>query len=330
VTATTSRTGNGARTGFVHEALLYRDLDAYLAGTLSFLRGGLAAGEPLLVAVPVENLALIRASMGAAADRVSFLDMSRAGRNPGRIIPAVLHAFVEQHAPRRVRIIGEPIWAGRSATEYPACVQHEALINDAFDGRSATILCPYDTKRLDPDAIADAARTHPVMVEGDLRWPSDEYADPGTVVAAFNRPLPEPAESPAVLAFAANDLPVVRRFVARYAAPGLDADRLGDLQLAVNEVATNSIVHGGGHGVLRVWSDEKGACVVCEIRDTGAISDRLAGRIPPSVSSECGRGLLLVNYLCDLVRVHSGPNHTTIRLYVRRSPAAPAGVNAVG
>ncbi|HEX9499900.1 MAG TPA: MEDS domain-containing protein, partial [Mycobacterium sp.] len=50
--------------------------------------------------------------------------------------------------------------------EYPACVQHEALINMAFEGRGLTILCPYDTAHLGPRALVDARMTHPVL------WPA--------------------------------------------------------------------------------------------------------------------------------------------------------------
>jgi anti-sigma regulatory factor (Ser/Thr protein kinase) len=306
-----------AATGtFRHEALIYRDSQEYLAGTLPFVRGGLIAGEPVLVAVPGDNLVLLRDALDGNADRVSLLDMTEAGRNPGRIIPAVLHAFVYEHAPSRVRIIGEPIWPGRSDTEYPACVQHEALINDAFDGRPATILCPYDARGLAPEMLADATRTHPIMVDGDDRRSSDGYTDPGLVVAAFNQPLPEPAEPTGTMTFLADDLPGVRHLVGKYAAAaGLDSDRIGDLQLAVNEVATNSVVHAGGPGTLRVWREH--AHLVCEIRDSGRLTNRLAGRIPPAPNSEQGRGLLLVNYLCDLVRVHTSPSQTTIRLFMR-------------
>ena len=125
---------------FVHEALFYRSGDEYLAGTVPFILGGLAAGEPVLVAVPPANGDLLRDALNGSADKVRILDMTQAGRNPGRIIPGVLNAFVSGHAPGRVRIIGEPIWAGRTSAEYPACVQHEALINTAFTGRAATSL----------------------------------------------------------------------------------------------------------------------------------------------------------------------------------------------
>lgn len=95
--------------------------------------------------------------------------MTRAGLNPGRIIPSVLRAFADAHQDVHVRIIGEPVWHGRTAVEYPACVQHEALINRAFAGRDVTILCPYDGRALSPDVIADAHATHPVVISSGLR-----------------------------------------------------------------------------------------------------------------------------------------------------------------
>ena len=129
---------------FVHPALFYRSDEEYVAGTVPFLLEGLAASEPLAVAAPVPRLELIATALGAAAEAVHFVDMTRAGQNPGRIIPSVLRAFADARAGGRVRIIGEPIWSGRTAVEYPACVQHEALINAAFRRRDVIILCPYD------------------------------------------------------------------------------------------------------------------------------------------------------------------------------------------
>jgi anti-sigma regulatory factor (Ser/Thr protein kinase) len=257
----------------------------------------------------------IRSALGDSAAQVRFVDMTEAGRNPGRIIPAVLHSFVNRHAPRRVRVIGEPIWAGRSAAEYPACVQHEALINLAFADADAVILCPYDARRLTGAALADAERTHPMIVSGDERRASDAYAHPHTVVAAFNRPLPHPVVAPATFVFDADDLPAVRRFVAEHAGrAGLASARTADLEVAVNEVATNAVIHGGGPGTLRVWPER--GYVVCEVSDPGHLIDPLAGRIPPDPDSEHGRGLLLVNYLCDLVRTHSDRASTTFRLHM--------------
>jgi anti-sigma regulatory factor (Ser/Thr protein kinase) len=311
----------GAVTGagpapFRHEALFYRGRDEYLAVTLPFIEAGLARGEPVLVAVPGANLDLLRAEVGAAGGRVSYADMSRAGRNPGRIIPFVLHAFISRHAPRAARIIGEPIWDGRTGDEYPACVQHEALTNLAFAGREAAIVCPYDAGALRPDVLADAHRTHPVLLEPGHRWSSRAYTEPSALVAAFNQPLGPVPRDAVTVTFEAGELPAVRRLVGEQAHRGGLAERGGEqLQLAVNEVATNTVTHGGGPGVLRLWSGD--GHVVAEVTGGGRLRDPLAGRIPVPARQPHGRGLLLVNEVCDLVRVHTTAQGTTIRLYQR-------------
>ncbi|MFE9449555.1 anti-sigma factor RsbA family regulatory protein [Streptomyces sp. NPDC006739] len=304
---------------FVHPALFYADAHEYLAGTVPFVRAGLAAGEPVAVAVPGENLRLIQDELGADAESVRFLDMREAGRNPGRIIPGVLRAFADTQPPgRRVRIIGEPIWAGRSTAEYPACVQHEALINAAFQGREATILCPYDTVRLDPRVLADAHATHPTVIPAGAvaEHVSDAYA-PEHVVARYNEPLPPPVPDVLSFSFDADSLSTARHLATDEGARlGLSGIRLEDLALITAELTTNSVVHGGGSGSLRVWAED--GHVLCEVRDKGRLTDPLAGRRPAERDQRGGRGLLLVNLLADLVRVHTGQDGTTIRAYLGR------------
>lgn len=303
-----------ARRGeFAHPALLYRGIDDYLAGTVPFITEGLDRGEPVAVAVPGPNLALLEKELDDRAGEVSLLDMTRAGRNPGRIIPGVLRAFADAHPGRRVRIIGEPIWQGRSATEYPACVQHEALINLAFADRDVTILCPYDVDRLSPDVLADAAATHPVLIDdaGSVRSP--DYA-PTYIVAKWNLPLPEAPDGALTLAFDNATLTEPRFAASRYAVgAGLDLSRIPDVELAVNELATNTILHGGGSGTLRLWTED--GHLVCELRDRGHLTDPLVGRIPVVRATPGGRGMLLVNHLADLVRMHTTAAGTTLRVY---------------
>ena len=302
---------------FAHPALLYHDDDDYLAATVPFVRAGLAAGEPVAVAVPGRNLRLIRDALGDDAARVLLRDMTVAGRNPGRIIPAVLLAFADAHPGRRVRVIGEPVWAGRSQTEYPACAQHEALINVAFAGRAATVLCPYDTGRLHPDWVEDAYRTHPVLWDGTSRVDSVHYRDPVAVAAGFNLPLPEPPAGAAAMTVDLSTLPAARGFVRAHALrAGVAAARVADLALAVGELAANTVRHGGGAGELTVWTGQGN--LVCQVVDGGHIDDPLAGRRPvPADGLDGGRGLLLVNQLCDLVRTHTTPRGTTVRVYLR-------------
>ncbi|MCP2318282.1 Anti-sigma regulatory factor (Ser/Thr protein kinase) [Nocardia amikacinitolerans] len=302
-----------ASEAFEHPALFYRTEQEYTRQTVSFLREGMAAGEPMAVAVPGPNLELIQNGLGADADGILFLDMTEAGRNPGRIIPKVLRGFADSHPEGRVRIIGEPIWAGRSAVEYPACAQHEALINAAFEGRAVTILCPYDEARLDAGVLADARVTHPTVISDGLEAASDVY-DWQSIVARYNESLPQ-APNAAVFSFGADELRAVRYFAVEQAGKlGLTGVRLQDVELAVGELTTNSVVHGGGSGTFAIWAEH--GQLVCEVRDGGRLTDPLAGRRPPQPGQFGGRGLILVNYMADLVRVHTGDDGTTIRFYL--------------
>ncbi|MEU3520916.1 anti-sigma factor RsbA family regulatory protein [Streptomyces sp. NPDC006654] len=299
---------------FAHPALFYRTEQEYTRQTVAFLREGLTHGEPMAVAVPGPNLELIKAGLGGDAEGILFLDMTEAGRNPGRIIPKVLRGFADAHPKGRVRIIGEPIWAGRSAVEYPACAQHEALINAAFEGRAVTILCPYDEVRLDPEVIADAKVTHPTLISGEgLESVSDAY-DWQAVVDRYNQAL-APAPDAAVFSYNSEDLPEVRQFALVQAMRlGMAGERLMDVELAVAELTTNSVVHGGGRGTLAIWAEQ--GQLACEVRDAGRLTDPLAGRRPPEHGQLGGRGLMLVHYVADLVRVHTSDDGTTVRFYL--------------
>ncbi len=293
---------------FAHEALFYRDEDDYLAGTARFVADGVRSGEPVLVAVPEPNIALLRAELGDQADQVHFIDMTEAGRNPGRIIPGVLMAFSASAPQLRVRMVGEPVWPGRSELEYPACVQHEALINTAFEGRDGTLLCLYDASSLPGHALDDAWRTHPVVVEGAKRVASKWYTDPAGLIDIYNMPLPPPPSSAEEHTFSVGTLARMRKLVTAYA-NWLRREQVEDLVLAVNELATNSILHASGRGVLRMWRE--GDTVVCEVSDSGT-------GFPPSFTGLSGFGIVMVNLLCDLVRTHTSHSGTTVRVYLGR------------
>ncbi|GHF25131.1 anti-sigma regulatory factor [Amycolatopsis deserti] len=303
-------------TGFVHEALFYSSPDEYVAGLVPFLTEGLAAGHPVAAAVPEPNLSLLRDALGEDARRVHLLDMGVAGRNPGRIIPYVLRDFADRHRDAaRVRIIGEPIWAWRSAVEYPACAQHEALINPAFEGRDVTIVCPYDTNALDPVAIADARVTHPLVTERGVQRDSDTYAWED-LVARYNDELKPSAEAVTFRVEVPDELSAARRAFAAHAREhGLDEGRTEDLKLILTELATNSLLHAGTPCELSLWRE--GGELVCSATDGGRLADPLAGRRPPERGQLSGRGLLLVNDLADLVRTYRAPGGTTIQVRLR-------------
>ena len=118
--------------------------------------------------------------------------------------------------------------------------------------------------------------------------------------------------------FAQGRITAVRKSVCEHAAgEGLAGPRLEDFVLAVNEVTTNAVLHGGGSGLLRLWWHD--GRLWCEVTDKGpGLPPGWVGasRTPPGNDSR-GRGLWLTSLLCDEVTVLSGPDGTSVRFAAR-------------
>lgn len=302
--------------GFRHAALLYAGDDDFVERALPFVREGAGAGEAVLVAVAHPRGDRLRAALGPGVARaVRFVDMERIGRNPACIIP-VWRQFLAEHGGdgRPVRGIGEPVWPGREADEIDECRRHESLLNLAFGGGPAwSLLCPYDTERLPPEALQAAACTHAEVVTPSGSQRSASYLAPGEAPGPFDGDLPAPPPNHEAIAFDHHGLGAVRRFAFNHAArAGIGATRAADLVLAVNELATNSVRYGGGRGVLAIWED--GGQIVCEVRDVGRMTDPLAGRKLPDPAQPGGRGLFMVNHLSDLVQIRSQREGNVVRM----------------
>jgi anti-sigma regulatory factor (Ser/Thr protein kinase) len=298
---------------FRHEALLYAGEREFAERVGEFVRAGLDAGERVMVAVSAAKADLLREALDDHAGAVEFADMDSIGANPARIIPA-WRELVDGGRP--VRGVGEPITAGRSRAALVECQRHEVLLNLAFGaGPGWCLMCPYDVDALEPAVIEECRRSHPSVCEHGRTRASAAYGGLAAAEAPFADALPEPAAVIAELEFGRDDLASVRRATEEIAAAaGLDSTRAGDLMLAANEIATNSVLYGGGRGRLRLWG-ERGA-LMCEVRDGGFIDQPLAGRQRPPAASIGGNGLWVVNQLCDLVQVRSSPDGTIVRMHM--------------
>jgi serine/threonine-protein kinase RsbW len=130
-------------------------------------------------------------------------------------------------------------------------------------------------------------------------------------------------ESLVEMGFGLADLRRVRQLVV---AAAVDADlpweRADELAVAVNEIATNAIVHGRPPTTLRIWrqNDE----IVCEVADRGpGIKDPLAGHQRPPADAPGGRGLWLARLLCDAVEIRNGVG-CTVSLHATTPVRTPA------
>ena len=122
------------------------------------------------------------------------------------------------------------------------------------------------------------------------------------------------------MSFGAGELGGVRQFIAVQAQRfGLEPTAIGDFVLAANEIATNSVRHGGGGGTVAAW--EADGWLYCEVNDRGRLNAPLAGRTLPSTDTDGGRGLWIANQICELVQIRVHQSGSRVRL---RTPLGPS------
>jgi len=124
--------------------------------------------------------------------------------------------------------------------------------------------------------------------------------------------VPTPATRPAETVYRApGDLAVVREFVrAESEGLGLSRVRADLLAVAVSELATNTLQHTEGGGLVRIWAEPGKVC--CEVVDGGEPPG--FGRAMPAADQPRGRGLAIVERICDEVGIHPDGDGTAVRL----------------
>jgi anti-sigma regulatory factor (Ser/Thr protein kinase) len=315
VVAPGAGTPSSPRGSFRHEAFLYRGEDEFADGVLGYVREGLEDDEAVLVAAPPGRLERLRDGLGPAADGVRWVDVTRAGTNPGRL-PGLWAAALGEAAEvgRTLRGVGEPVWPGRRPQELAECHLSELLLGRAFAGGTGwRLMCPYDEAALPADVLGRVHRSHPGWTSPAARGVTGTTAEDldAELAAACRAPLPPPPGSVLRGGFGAADVPAVRHTVVSWARScRLAADQVELLELAASELATNAVQHGGGSGTVALWT-EPGA-VVLEVRDDGPGTDPLAGRRPPGPDGAAG--LYLLHQLCDLLQLRTSADGTTVRV----------------
>lgn len=103
-----------------------------------------------------------------------------------------------------------------------------------------------------------------------------------------------------------HDLAAPARARAHVEELGLDPDRCQELKLVVSELVTNAVLHGEGPVSLRLCTS--GGTVHGEVADSGAGFEPDVPRLVSADDVEGGRGLFLVDHLCDRWEVASRPS----------------------
>jgi hypothetical protein len=311
-----------SRPSFAHQACLYGSDDEFLAAAVPFIEGGLAGGEPVAAVTTSANLDLLNRALGPWAGGLDYAETAYFGRRPAQRV-AAFDRYLKRHSRRagQVRILAEPAWTGRSEREIRAWKRMEASLNLIFADARMWMVCPYDTRLLRPDIVADACRTHPFTVAGRDTLPSADYTEPAAFTDGCDAvPLPPAPDDATALTFA-GDLAGLRHFVhTEVSALGLAADDAALFVTAVAEAASY-VGNDGGHVAVMVW--ERPGAIVCDLHlEGGRLADPVLGLRPAEIERpRPGDGLWLASQVCELVETRSTDAGCTLRLQVRTARA---------
>jgi transcriptional regulator with XRE-family HTH domain len=164
-----------------HSAFIYRTEDEFRRAMGLFLAEGIERSEAILAVTTGPNIELLCGHLGNDARRVEFIDASDFYSTPVAALEAY-RAFSEANLERGatwVRVVGEPMWAGRSDADVRSWTRYESLFNLVFAGFPLTVVCPYDERSVAPEILRQAHLTHPHMVDerGISQCPG--YTEPG-------------------------------------------------------------------------------------------------------------------------------------------------------
>ncbi|MCE3552503.1 MEDS domain-containing protein [Pseudonocardia sp. RS11V-5] len=293
-----------------HEVVLHGADEEFLAVVAPFVREGVAAGEPTIVALAEHESALLRRALPRGAG-VSWLSRAEQYRTPASAIRTYREQFAEafRAGVPQVRLVGN---VPHHVAAWSGWVRYEAAVNQAFAALPVWSLCSYDTRVTPRAIIDDVVRTHPHLVGPDgTRRPNPGFVDPEEVLTERMR-APLPAEpGPAVLVLD-DPSPAAARHALLGTAPLLDRDELEDLVLALSEVVDNAWVHGVPPVRVALWTGER---TVVTVTDTGpGPSDPYAGLLPAKGSATAGLGLWMAHQLDREVTLHRGAGGFTVRM----------------
>jgi anti-sigma regulatory factor (Ser/Thr protein kinase) len=307
--------------GYAHDALLYDSPAELVEGAVPFLLDGLAAGDATVVATSADTADVLLDALDGDP-RVHVLERADVYRARTPTAITTFRALAEQRVAEgvaRVRVVGE-VDFGPTERDWLEWQRYESVINDALAGWPLWGLCVFDTQRL-PDPLLDSAlRTHSHTVGTNGRAPNPTFTEPADYLRSLRVPAEPLEESPPRLwAHDVADFIGLRHAVAAELGT-VDAppDLIEDFLLAVDEMTSNALRHGGPPVSLRLWTaDDR---IVCSIRDRGpGFDDPFAGYGPAHGDdlSRGGMGLWLARQLCDHVDIASDDDGVAVRLTVR-------------
>ncbi len=296
-----------------HALLVYDTDDAFAAGAARHLDAGIDADHSVLAVTTSDKRLILRDALGLRSARVAFVDSDEVYTRPEDVLAhydSTLRSLL-RHGASGISLYGE-IPVGDTPAEWDNWISYEAIVNRAFAGRPASMLCGYDTRIVPGDVIARAYEAHPQLVADELRE-CPVYREPEDIVGDL---VPAPAPLPVMRPVPfRDDREFKERLAFELAAARVPRNRAREMLVAAVEVLSNANYHGNGARMLRVGRD--GDRFVCEVSDHGdGLDDPLAGYVPPRPGELDAAGLWVARQLTSRLEFVPSRGGHCVRLWL--------------
>ena len=182
--------GTGVRPLLEHSDFRYRTDEQFQRSMGAFLAEGAQRSEAGLAVTTSRNIELLREHLDEGAGTVEFVDSSRFFSTPIAVVDTYRTMFegALERGADWVRVVGEPVWTGKSDAEVRLWTRYESVLNLVFAAWPVTFVCVYDERVVAPEIVRSAHLAHPTTLDDRGISPNPRYADPA-------RPALEPGSA---------------------------------------------------------------------------------------------------------------------------------------
>ncbi len=309
---------NPDQSPFRHDALQYHDDGQLLRTIVPFVREGVAAGDTVVLLCRPDNAARLRHAL-ADGDGDGLVELPAAEVYAGSVTAlAAYRELVERQQQRgaaRVRVVNEIDFGTRRSGQWE-WARFDAAFNLALGGLPVWNLCLYDARRLPGDIVRAGESSHRYLLKDGGRVPSAGYTEPSELLGEAAMRWPDPLEHglPRLDLRDPDDLAALRAAVEHVlTGDGLSRHAVQGFVLAISEIATNAMIHGGAPVRVRLWSG--GGRALCSVHDEGPCFDPYSGYVPSDRAvGTGGMGLWLARQMSHDLTVDGSGGGCTVRL----------------
>lgn len=261
----------GRRSDWYSHGLLLHDTDEELVeATRAFVDQGLASDGEVLVHGTRDRVTLMRDVLGSHP-RLEYGFDEELYLEPTRTLFTYQHKLADRPEQTEFWVTGT-VPLGLDAASRAAWARYESAVDAALAPYPFHALCTYDTRCRPEEVIAAALATHSVIGAVGTTQASPQYLDPAAFLADPLAQVPVPPTSQPSWTYTVedlNDLAWVRKGFSAGALSGsaVSSQSIDQFLVAVHEVASNGLFHGGPPVRITLWTDL--ASLTCLVEDSG-------------------------------------------------------------